>query len=682
MKKKTRNLSVAFRYNLLLFSVILVLAAALSWLLLDFAADRFKGYELQNTKTAMRLAADDLENQYEILSDVKNRIQITSFYQPSIVRLSAYREIELLEDFVYFKNFSPVLDTYFLIYPDLYPNRMKVFTSEGKTSYFSFYASSHFGLAPEEAKALYHEIVDTRENRILLLGENVLFLFPIRFPETHLPDGRAVIAYAIPRNVIQSRAEAMAAGFPETAEIEICGVRVKTEDAYEACTDVISVRSENGTVTVSTDVCLSKWDILLSSLSAWVFLGAAVCLFAVALVSVILSRAIARPLKNFLNRYASPGERIKNEFIKLEEIVSAMEEENGNSMKLLRARTLLTVLRGYYSESLISRWGFMQLRFDKSCYRVYVLGVEGLSEAAAEACAEEIETLSNDSFCFFAVYIPEDRVISIISGFNSDENDEKAWAALLRYTNGRDAVLCPGGMCDAPERLSVSYMEAVTAFLRNEKWQSENLLDVRTFALQLVTAAERCDEGGMERLIREFISQAGNDYSSGAHVQNLAARLIAELGVLAGERRVEINKHRASMLTLLTSMPVLLNDVCELVKEAFCRQENNASRADQTAQAIVEYVQENAFDPDFDLGRIAELFGLSNDYVSGMIKKLTGSAFKEYLTELRMQRASLLLRDRPEFTVKDISELVGYRKTSNFIKKFKEKFGCTPSQYR
>lgn len=96
----------------------------------------------------------------------------------------------------------------------------------------------------------------------------------------------------------------------------------------------------------------------------------------------------------------------------------------------------------------------------------------------------------------------------------------------------------------------------------------------------------------------------------------------------------------------------------------------------------MEYVQENAFDPDFDLGRIAELFGLSNDYVSGMIKKLTGSAFKEYLTELRMQRASLLLRDRPEFTVKDISELVGYRKTSNFIKKFKEKFGCTPSQYR
>ena len=61
---------MVFRYNTLLFSAILVLAAALSMLFLNFAADRFERYEIRNMEKAMRLAADDLENQYEILEDI------------------------------------------------------------------------------------------------------------------------------------------------------------------------------------------------------------------------------------------------------------------------------------------------------------------------------------------------------------------------------------------------------------------------------------------------------------------------------------------------------------------------------------------------------------------------------------------------------------------------------------
>lgn len=106
------------------------------------------------------------------------------------------------------------------------------------------------------------------------------------------------------------------------------------------------------------------------------------------------------------------------------------------------------------------------------------------------------------------------------------------------------------------------------------------------------------------------------------------------------------------------------------------------SRVDETAQSIVEYVKENACDADFDLSRIGERFGLSNDYVSAMIKKVTGSAFKEYLTELRMQKARALLEEDSELSVNEIGLRVGYRKTSNFIRKFRETYGCTPAQYR
>ncbi len=121
MHKKLRSTSIMSRYAMLLFMVIATLAGILSYILLNFAADRFESYELQNMEAGMQSAADDLENQYEVLTDIVHKIQVTSYYQPNIVRMDAYRDIELLKDFVYFKNFSPLLNRYFLIYPDLYP---------------------------------------------------------------------------------------------------------------------------------------------------------------------------------------------------------------------------------------------------------------------------------------------------------------------------------------------------------------------------------------------------------------------------------------------------------------------------------------------------------------------------------------------------------------------------------
>ncbi len=79
---------------------------------------------------------------------------------------------------------------------------------------------------------------------------------------------------------------------------------------------------------------------------------------------------------------------------------------------------------------------------------------------------------------------------------------------------------------------------------------------------------------------------------------------------------------------------------------------------------------------------ISDRFALSNDYISSLIKKETGSAFKEYLTMLRIGEGKRLLREEKELTIAEVAERVGYRKTSNFSKKFKEITGMLPSEYR
>ena len=100
------------------------------------------------------------------------------------------------------------------------------------------------------------------------------------------------------------------------------------------------------------------------------------------------------------------------------------------------------------------------------------------------------------------------------------------------------------------------------------------------------------------------------------------------------------------------------------------------------SRPIVEFVIANAFNPDFDLNMISSRFDMSNDYISSLIKAETGSAFKEYLTQIRISEAKRLLTSEKDLSISEVAERVGYRKSSNFSKKFKELTGMLPSEYK
>lgn len=68
-------------------------------------------------------------------------------------------------------------------------------------------------------------------------------------------------------------------------------------------------------------------------------------------------------------------------------------------------------------------------------------------------------------------------------------------------------------------------------------------------------------------------------------------------------------------------------------------------------------------------------------YVGRVIKRFTGKTFKELLQAKRLARAVYLL-ENTRFPVSEIIYSVGYENTSYFHRIFKEKYGCTPNNYR
>ena len=68
-------------------------------------------------------------------------------------------------------------------------------------------------------------------------------------------------------------------------------------------------------------------------------------------------------------------------------------------------------------------------------------------------------------------------------------------------------------------------------------------------------------------------------------------------------------------------------------------------------------------------------------YVSRLLKKHTGLNFKELLQQRKLQQAAYLLTQTP-LSAESILSAIGYENSSYFYRRFREKYGCSPKEYR
>lgn len=102
--------------------------------------------------------------------------------------------------------------------------------------------------------------------------------------------------------------------------------------------------------------------------------------------------------------------------------------------------------------------------------------------------------------------------------------------------------------------------------------------------------------------------------------------------------------------------------------------------AESSFQELLVYIKNN-FTKRLFLKELAAQFALSPNYCSSLFTKITGMTFSQYITRLRMEKASLLLQN-PNLPISDIAELIGYDDQIYFSKVFKKYYSFTPSQYR
>lgn len=96
--------------------------------------------------------------------------------------------------------------------------------------------------------------------------------------------------------------------------------------------------------------------------------------------------------------------------------------------------------------------------------------------------------------------------------------------------------------------------------------------------------------------------------------------------------------------------------------------------------AVIDYIGQHYQENGICLNMVADYFSLNTNYISKIVKEMTGKSFTSYITFRRIEKSKELLTEN-RLTVNEISEAVGFSYPYYFIRKFKESEGITPGQY-
>ena len=95
-----------------------------------------------------------------------------------------------------------------------------------------------------------------------------------------------------------------------------------------------------------------------------------------------------------------------------------------------------------------------------------------------------------------------------------------------------------------------------------------------------------------------------------------------------------------------------------------------------------EYIDTNLSDHNLNVSAICEAIDISTQRLTRLFQLHLGLTVAEYMNQQRIERSKTLLRKKPEMSVAQIAESIGYNNTHSLTRNFRKLEGLTPTEYR
>ncbi|MCM3135886.1 response regulator [Paenibacillus polysaccharolyticus] len=413
---------------------------------------------------------------------------------------------------------------------------------------------------------------------------------------------------------------------------------------------------------------------------------------------------------------------------------AAIEQERGREYELSKLREEMKRSLPYLKERFVNQWlqGVLheeevreQVRFfgipiaaDNPQSRVAIIEVQATLPSQAETTTEEVQILLRmNGLKHVQTYYQQDiykiivmdthNRIVILTTHPDAKLTEQAEQILgelrcLLKVDGSEAdvTIGIGQLYSGWERVCIAYREACLALDYQTFVGKNQVICFEDLVIESDQQSQpyRSDKGLLEQL--QFCISVGAreeavsllqqilaaPFSKPAQFRMAAMDVITECQRAAMEQQLEgeqvFNQEAVAMMLMAEHLPDLramleqhVRAISGVIKDK--RQAKEVNLIDQ----VKAYLEEQMSNAEVGLSSTAAAFYVSPGHLGRLMKKETGQTFVEYLTQLRMKKAELLLK-QTDLKGYEIGEQVGIPDPHYFSVLFKKQFGRSMNEYR
>ena len=212
-----------------------------------------------------------------------------------------------------------------------------------------------------------------------------------------------------------------------------------------------------------------------------------------------------------------------------------------------------------------------------------------------------------------------------------------------------------------------------------------------SFSENLFGAFEQRILGSSLSDVLEFLDTLADNISSfpdtdTGYVKNIYFKLFLLLFDISKKRNIETSIPESDGVYIwqeISKMDTIFDITSYLktaVREYFIVIENK-SAVGKSVYDIIHFIENHYSDQNLSIKSIAEYAHYDHYYMCTLFKKHTGKTLHDYITQVRIEKARELLKDK-SIKLYDITGMIGYVDPSHFSKIFKKHVGFLPSEFR
>ena len=182
-----------------------------------------------------------------------------------------------------------------------------------------------------------------------------------------------------------------------------------------------------------------------------------------------------------------------------------------------------------------------------------------------------------------------------------------------------------------------------------------------------------------ENVLRDFLisSLSSSSIAASSYLHFQGKDILPVKNLMENMIWTLLHKKSGTNTIIQTTMGLLFMNLSQFTEKL---NQSNPNQYDQNIViSVLKYIESHY--KDGTLSDISEEINQPTYYISRLLKKHTGSNFKELLQQRKLQQAAYLLSQTP-LSVESVMDAIGYDNGSYFYRIFKEKYNCSPREYR